>query len=224
MTSLHSKPRLPRSPSTPGCSRPQVPERPQNPTESYRHRPRERTADLADSSAPHPPLVIAPPKSPPALITHLRIQEILQQPTGLATTDNIPRHAATSHITTLNLEEPYAPLAVISGHYSIAKSRGQSPIQFNKLEYTKTEIKPSGPGGLMAVTPSRCKSSAAYCQRRSLSSLSVARALPGNDRQAPQTLVQSSPPTELQRDVSGIISPFQGIIFRNQTPGDNGDQ
>ncbi|KAK1465372.1 hypothetical protein CCUS01_07782 [Colletotrichum cuscutae] len=63
MTSFHSKPRLPRSPSTPGCSRPQVPELPQNPTESYRHRPRERTADLADSSALHPPLSVALPSS-----------------------------------------------------------------------------------------------------------------------------------------------------------------
>ncbi|KAK1543063.1 hypothetical protein CPAR01_03696 [Colletotrichum paranaense] len=63
MPSFHSKPRLPRSPSTPGCSRPQVPELPQNPTESYRHRPRERTADLADSSAPHPPLSVALPSS-----------------------------------------------------------------------------------------------------------------------------------------------------------------
>ncbi|KAK1504778.1 hypothetical protein CTAM01_04085 [Colletotrichum tamarilloi] len=39
------------------------------------------------------------------------------------------------------------PLAVISGHPSIAKSRGQSPIQFNKPEHTKTETKPSGSGG-----------------------------------------------------------------------------
>ncbi|KAK1728749.1 uncharacterized protein BDZ83DRAFT_764692 [Colletotrichum acutatum] len=66
----------------------------------------------------------------------------------------------TSHITTLNLEEPYAPSPPFLRILPSQRAEDGPPVQ------TSNRDQAQWPRGRMAVPPSRCNSPAAYCQRQ----------------------------------------------------------